>query len=318
MKVQPEPVAGHRAATVAASPDAVDAGAEFTLTVRVVSRDDTDLSDDPVVIRDAGGRKVAAGRLTEIDEPDSDAYVYVAEIRVAAPLAAGEHDWRAVLPAAEGDGVRYAEVAAPVSFVVVAHAAEINVWGLPSAISAGERFPLKVGVKCSCGCNLAGRPVEVLAEDGADVGAARLGDAVWPGTSALYFAELEVPAPEAPGYYEWSVTTPAFDVAGKPHAAGRVRFGVRAVAAPDAEVTIEAVDREKQAPIKGIHVLLHPYRALTDERGIARVKVARGRYRLVISGFRYIPYETTIDADGAVTERAELEVEPKGDGYYVP
>jgi len=78
-------------------------------------------------------------------------------------------------------------------------------------------------------------------------------------------------------------------------------------------VTIEAFDGDTQAPIKGAHVLLHPYRALTDERGVAKVKVAKGRYTLFVSGFNYIGHEQIIDVTSDVTARAELAVEPEED-----
>jgi aspartyl-tRNA synthetase len=58
-------------------------------------------------------------------------------------------------------------------------------------------------------------------------------------------------------------------------------------------------------------VLLHPYRALTDERGMAKVKVAKGRYTLLVSGFNYIGHERIIDVTGDVSARAELAVEPE-------
>ncbi len=81
-------------------------------------------------------------------------------------------------------------------------------------------------------------------------------------------------------------------------------------------MTVEAFDSEKQTPIKGAHVLLHPYRALTDERGVAKVRVAKGSYNLFVSGFQYIPYQVIIDVAGDVTARAELTLEPEGEEDY--
>jgi hypothetical protein len=81
-------------------------------------------------------------------------------------------------------------------------------------------------------------------------------------------------------------------------------------------VTVEAFDSETQTPIKGAHVLLHPYRALTDERGVAKVKVAKGRYKLFVSGFQYIAYQNIIDVAGDVATRAELAAEPEGQEDY--
>ena len=86
---------------------------------------------------------------------------------------------------------------------------------------------------------------------------------------------------------------------------------VRIVSPPDFEVKVEAFDSEKQAPIRGVHVLIHPYRAFTDEKGVAQLRVAKGRYKLVVSGFKYIRHERLIDADRDLTLRAVLEIEPE-------
>jgi hypothetical protein len=191
----------------------------------------------------------------------------------------------------------------------------VNVWGLPTAIAAGERFGFKVGIKCSAGCKLTGRQLSVFDHDGAQVAAASLHDVIWPGTSALYFAEVEANAPLTAGDYQWQVGTPewASDV---PHAAGSFTFAVKIVDPPDHEVTVEALDSERRTPIKGAHVLLHPYRTFTDESGVAKVKVAKGRYKLFVSGFNYIAWENIIDVAGDVTARAELAAEPEGQDDY--
>jgi hypothetical protein len=195
------------------------------------------------------------------------------------------------------------------------HATSVNVWGLPFAIAAGERFRLKVGVKCSAGCALAGRPLSVFDHTGEQVGAGSVGAEVWPGTSALYFAELEAQAPAATGDHQWRIDIPAAD-SGVPHAAASCGFTVKVVGPPDHEVAVEAIDRENQAPIEGVHVLLHPYRAFTDANGVAKLKVAKGRYRLSVSGFNYIGYEDRVDVASDVAVRAELAAEPEGQEDY--
>jgi len=232
-----------------------------------------------------------------------------------APLEAGEHIYRAVLAAAEKDGVAHEETATAFCFVTKAHATSVNVWGLPSAIAAGERFGLKVGIKCSAGCKLTGRPLRIFDHDGAQVGSASLFDDIWPGTTALYFSEVEAQAPLKTGDYEWEVRTAASE-RGVPHAAGSFTFTVKVVSPPDCEVTVAAVDSAKQTPINGAHVLLHPYRTSADETGIAKVKVTRGQYKLFVSGFNYIPYAGNIDVAGDVTVRVELAVEPEGQEDY--
>jgi hypothetical protein len=302
---------GQRTCAVEVSPREVDAGAELTVTVRASCPDGCDLRGQSVSIRNQDGTELAAAELTEFD---SEAYVTSACV-LRAPRNTGEHTCRAVLAAHEKDGVLHEETSTEFSFATKAHAASMNVWGLPSAIAAGERFSFKVGIKCSSGCKLTGRQLSIFDHEGAQVGAGSLLDDIWPGTSALYFAEVEAQAPRTTGDHKWQVKTPEWD-SGLPHAAGSFDFAVKIVSPPDYEVTVEAFDSEKHTPINGAHVLLHPYRARTDEKGVAKVKVTKGKYRLFVSGFNYIAYENIVDVAGDVTTRAELAMEPEGQEDY--
>jgi hypothetical protein len=49
---------------------------------------------------------------------------------------------------------------------------------------------------------------------------------------------------------------------------------------------------------------------------VARLKVAKGRYQLFVSGFNYIAYENIIDVAADVTTRAKLMAEPGGQEDY--
>ena len=80
---------------------------------------------------------------------------------------------------------------------------------------------------------------------------------------------------------------------------------------------ITSLCRETQAPIKGAHVLMHPYRAFTDDRGAATLKVVKGRYTLFVSGLTYIGHESIVDVAADLTVRAELTVEPESDDDHV-
>jgi hypothetical protein len=302
---------GRRTCAVEVSASEVDAGAELTLSAHVSCPYGCDLRGQRVSIRNPDGAELASGELTAFD---GAAHVTSALV-LRAPLEAGEHIYRAVLAAHEKDGVAHEESSTAFSFVAKAHATSVNVWGLPPAIAAGERFVLKVGIKCSAGCKLTGKALRIFDHDGAQVGSASLLDDIWPGTTALYFSEIEAQAPRKPGDYEWEVHTPASE-RGVPHGAGSFTFTVKVVSPPDYEVTVAAVDSATQTPINGAHVLLHPYRASTDETGIAKVKVTRGRYKLFVSGFNYIPYAGNIDVAGDVTVRVELAVEPEGQEDY--
>src|SRR6266850_6086443 len=292
---------GQRTCTVEVSASEVDAGAELTVSAFVSCPHGCDLTGQRVSIRNPDGAELASAGLTAFD---GEAHVMSALV-LPAPLETGEHIYRAVLAAAEKDGVAHEETTTAFCFVTKAHATSVNVWGLPSAITAGERFALKVGVKCSAGCKLTGRPLRIFDHDGAQVGNTSLLDDIWPGTTALYFSELEAQAPLKAGDYKWQVRTPASEQ-GVPHAAGSFTFPVKVVSPPDYEVTVAAFDSATQTPINGAHVLLHPYRTSTDETGMAKIKVTRGQYKLFVSGFNYTPYAGNIDVAADVTVKVEL------------
>jgi hypothetical protein len=188
------------------------------------------------------------------------------------------------------------------------HAVQLTVWDVPSAIVAGERFKVAAGARCSAGCDLGGRRLNIFDQEGSQVGSATLGHAVWPGTEALYFAEVEVVAPAMAGSHQWEAKIAGQEAEG-PHAAGSFPVIVRVVVAPDCEVTVRALDRETQTPIKGARVVMHPYRAVTDDNGIARVRVARGQYDILVSGSRYLPASTSVEVSADLTTSAELDAD---------
>jgi hypothetical protein len=296
-----------RTCAVEVSPSEVAAGAELTVAVGVSCPHGCDLRGQSVSIRDRDGGELASCELTGFE---GETYVTSALV-LAAPVEAGEYTWRAILAGHERDDVLHEPTSTAFSFAAKAHAASVGVWGLPSAIVAGERFRLKVGVKCSAGCKLAGKTLGIFDHEGRQVGDGRLLNEVWPGTSALYFAEVEAKAPLTTGTYAWQVRAPGSPFP-PPHAAGACTLSINVVGTPDCELTVAAFDRATQMPIKGAHILVHPYRTSTEETGVAKVKVIKGRYKLYVSGFNYIPCETTIDIEGDVATRVELAQEPEG------
>lgn len=188
------------------------------------------------------------------------------------------------------------------------HAAQLTVWDVPSAIVAGERFAVSVGARCSAGCDLGGRELSLFDQKGYVVGTVKLGHDVWPGTEALYFAQVEARAPLDAGSHQWEAKMAGWD-AELPHAPGSFPLMVRVVTAPDCEVTVRAVDREKQTPIQGARVVMHPYRAVTDDDGIARVRVARGQYDILVSGSQYLPACASVEVTADMITSAELDAD---------
>jgi hypothetical protein len=82
------------------------------------------------------------------------------------------------------------------------------------------------------------------------------------------------------------------------------------VSAPEHVVTVEAIDRDSQLPLVGARVVMHPYQAVTDERGIAEVRVAKGTYKLFVAQSRYLTFGVPLEVTADTTARAELDLEP--------
>lgn len=208
------------------------------------------------------------------------------------------------------------EASAQISFTVEPHTTNVVAWDIPSATVVGERFRIKVGIKCSNECDLTNRDFGIYDHEGAHVATGTLLGDRWPGTSGLYFAEVELEAPTGEGLYTWSVKAPEWDFTvpgsdvGIPHAEGSVSFGVRAVSHPEYVVTVEAVDTVRQTPLRGARVVMHPYKAVTDERGVAEVRVAKGEYKLFVSQTRYLTFGLPVEVTADMTARAELYLEP--------
>jgi hypothetical protein len=75
-------------------------------------------------------------------------------------------------------------------------------------------------------------------------------------------------------------------------------------------VKIETVDKISQTPLSGAYVVMHPYRAITDEHGIAELRVPRGVYKLFVSQSTYLTFDLALEVIADVSAKAELDVEP--------
>jgi hypothetical protein len=192
----------------------------------------------------------------------------------------------------------------------VNHDVNVVVWDVPSAIVVGETFGIKVGIKCVDGCDLAHVQFGIYDHEGTQVATGTLPAECWPGTTGLHVAEVDLEAPAVEGLYTWSVRIPSSVDEEIAHAEESVSFGVRVVGRPEYLVTVETVDGSDQTPLSGARVVMHPYRAVTDERGIAKVRVARGAYKLFVSQTRYVTFGLPVEVEGDMTARAELYIEP--------
>ena len=296
---------GRMTCTVDVSPVVVDAGTRLTLRGSVSCSPTCDLRGHTLLVRDHAGTEMARAELAATDAGTSE----TSELFLKAPIEAGDYAWLVVCPALVKEGVSYAESSAPVSFTVTRHATHVVAWDVPPAIVVGERFKVKLGIRCSSECQPANRRFEILDHEGAVMATGSISGEIWPGTSALYVAEAELDAPAEEGLYTWSVKVPASDL-GAPHEEGAVSVGVRAVSHPECLVTVAVVDKDSQAPLPGARVVMHPFRAVTDDRGVAELRVAKGAYTLFASQTCYLTFGLPVEVTADMTASAELCLEP--------
>ena len=253
---------------------------------------------------DQDGALVESAELTEFDGESNE----TSEFAVKAPVEPGAYTWLAVCPALATAGPSSEETSAPFSFTVKPHSTRVVVWGVPSTIESGETFSVKLGVNCSSECRPDGWTVEVRDQDGERRATVTFGGEPWPGTSALYYAEVELSAPDTDGLHTWEAKALADDLH-LPHAEAVAPFGVRVVPAPECLLMVVAIDMESQTPVQGAKVVVHPYKTFTDERGVAEVRIPKGEYRLFVSGKKYFPFRSDGEIKTNVTIKAELAVD---------
>ena len=291
--------------SVEVSASEVDAGADMNLKGGVSCSPAEDLRGKTLLIKDQDGALAKSMELTEFDGETNKTSEFV----VKAPLAPGVYTWLAVFPAHSPAGASDEETSAPFSFTVKAHSTRVVAWDVPSAIECGKKFGIKLGVKCSSECRPDGWVIEVRDHDGKKLASSALSDDAWTDTAALYYTEVSLTAPDTEGLYGWEARVPASgpDI---PHAGCVASFGVRVVPAPECVLTVEAVDMESQTPVQGAKVVVHPYRAFTDERGRAEMRIPKGEYRVFVSGKNYFPFRSDGEMKTDMTIRAELALDP--------
>jgi hypothetical protein len=177
-------------------------------------------------------------------------------------------------------------------------------------VVAGDKFKIKFGIKCSSECKFADKAFAIHDHNGAEIASGTLSGDISPGTTGLYFATVELTAPSSADLYQWSVKSTGKDLE-RPHAEGAAEFSLRVVAQPECVVKVEAVDRVSQEPVAGAQVALHPYRTVTNERGLAEIRVAKGAYALFIAKRKYLTLGLPVEVTADMTARAELDLEPE-------
>lgn len=298
--------------TLDATPKTIHPGESTSLLTKVTCVPARDLRGRTVTIRDEAGSEVVRAELTEFDGTATEA----PPLSVTAPSALGTVAWTAELaPETAPDGPPEL-VSAPIRIEVAPHATHVAVWGVPTGVPAGERFPAHVGIRCASGELLTGEAFRILDHEGTELATGRVGDEPWPGTTALAYASVELPAPAPEGSYTWQVRTEASDRV-TPHEAGSASFRVKVTPRPECRVRVETSDQSTGEPLEGLHVLMHPFRAVTDADGVAMLDVPKGSYTVHVSGRRYVPFHEPLDVSDDATVTAQLELEVDGESVGV-
>jgi hypothetical protein len=173
----------------------------------------------------------------------------------------------------------------------------LAVWDVPMPAVAGEKFSIKVGAKSAAGGALAGGRVEISDATGAVVASGKLGETPWPETEALYWAELEVPAPAKQQVAEFAVRF----VPDRDHEAATSWFSVVTAANPEHTLTVKVSEQTTKTALDGVEIRLGPFHARTDKSGRAELRVCQGAYQLQLWRNAHIAAPQPINIDGSMS-----------------
>jgi hypothetical protein len=185
-----------------------------------------------------------------------------------------------------------------------AHDFSVAVWDVPSPAVSGRRTTLKIGISCPSGCSLSGTIIDIRNAEGAQIASGRVGSEPWPDTLALYWVELDVAAPETEGTHAWSVHATCEDSVHPP-----VESIVRVVTSrpPEHRVTLEVIEGSG-GPLAGVELRVGPFRAVTDDGGIACVDVPGGTYEVCAWKIGHDLFTTTTHVAADMSIQLEIAV----------
>jgi hypothetical protein len=287
------------------TPQEVPAGSEFSVTLSVSCTGGCDLRGRVLRIASPDGAVAVEGPLPAETEDQIG-------ITLKAPPRVGEHTWTVSLPPGDANGVLHDEATLSIAVKTIPHVTSLAVWDIPSPVTMGERFTVAVGAKSGAGCSLVGTGIDICDSRGVVVAHGVLGDAPWPGTSALYWTRLELTAPSGAGLAKWSARFSATDIE-LPHDGSAHEFSAAIIGRPEHRLTVTIVESETRKPIEDVQVRLGPYRAVTDRSGRAEIDVAKGTYDLSVWKVEYEAPVRRVEIDADVSVEVEALLLPEED-----
>jgi hypothetical protein len=292
---------------VEASPPAeVAVGSEIELQVHLSCSEGCELDGAQIDVA-APDATLSTFRLSGREGADATGVIVV-----KAPQTVGQHAWTVAFTAQEIADIHHEASSTSVCITARPHATSLAVWDMPAPVVTGERFTIKVGAKSSADCRLEGQRIEICDEAGSVAGRATLQGSPWPGTSGLYWTEVELRAPSNGGLSSWSAR---FAPAGleSAHDETSSQFHIAVVRPPEHTVTVKVIEKQSAAPVGDVQVRLGAYRGATDQSGLAQISVGKGRYDLHIWKVGYEAPGRTVDIYDDVAVEIEAVALPPED-----
>ena len=287
-------------------PPEVAVGGNVRARVEVSCAAGCDLGGLPltVIVPDGSTTTYALGPL--------DGTGHITDIIFTAPAEVGQHRWQIAMSPHGADNVVHAAAIVDVAITTRPHHTSLAVWAIPDAAVSGAPFTIYAGVKCADGCALRGQRISIIDANGAALASGQVGDTPWTGTSALYWAELTLPAPPHKGL----VTLCALvEAAANPlaHDGASSSFTVAIVKAPEHTLTVKVIAKDTAVPIAEADIRLGAYRTTTGPSGLAEVRIAGGAYELHVWKAGYEAPATALDIRADTFVQIEAVAVPEED-----
>lgn len=257
--------------------------------------------DGTLSICNKQGDTLASALLNESEE------VQRVTMEVLVPDDPGEYSYSVVFDGSENELHQSGEVS--FSFEVKEHSVLLSAWGVPTPVNKGETFVVNIGARCPGNCVLAGVPVAVYDEKGAQIAQAPLGSEVREKTSGTYTVALELPAPEHEDFFTWVIKCDCsqLDIS---HRTKDITMSFRTLAAPEHTITLNVIEARDQLPIEMANVMCGHHRTFTDAQGCATLAVPSGIQTLRVSKQDFRLHQEEIDIQGDRDIALELVYDP--------
>jgi hypothetical protein len=283
------------------APAEVAAGTELMLKIKLTCAADCDLHSLPLTIKGPDDTVAAAGHINDSGE-----------VALRIPPKVGPQSFTIAFGPHEAADIRHEPCALSLTVNSIPHGTSLAVWDIPSPVVIGQPFTIKVGAKSAANSDLKALGIAVHDASGAVAARGRLRETPWPGTSALYWDEVELTAPTEEGLRTWSVQFAAEGLA-LPHDGTAAEFSAMVSRPPEHRLTVKVIEQKSKAPIEDVQIRLGPFRGRTDPAGIAEVMMPKGTYDLHVWKAAYEAPGRPIEIKGDLSIEVEAVFVPEED-----